>query len=117
MPLITVKTSAPAPAPEAANALLRALSTRLATLLGKPERYVMTALEADAAMTFAGDAAPACYVEIKSIGNLDPERTRATSAALCTLLEEQLQVPADRIYISFDDVPGRLWGWNGGTFA
>ena len=117
MPLITVKTSAPAPAAETTAALLQQLSSRLAALLGKPERYVMTALEADAAMTFAGDTAPACYVEVKSIGALDGERTTEISAVLCALLEQHLQVPADRTYIGFEDVPARLWGWNSSTFG
>ena len=43
--------------------------------------------------------------------------TPSISAALCGLLEERLGVSADRIYISFDDVPARLWGWNGSTFG
>jgi len=117
MPLITVKTSAKAPEPSARQALLQQLSAELAALLGKPERYVMTALECDAAMTFAGDSAPAAYVEVKSIGALGGDRTRQISAALCTHLQTHLSVPADRIYISFDDVPANLWGWNGGTFG
>ena len=42
MPLISVRTSAAAAAGEA---LLTELSSSLAALLGKPERYVMTLLE------------------------------------------------------------------------
>jgi len=117
MPLITVKTSAKAPEPSALRALLQQLSADLAALLGKPERYVMTALESDAAMTFAGDSAPAAYVEVKSIGALAGDRTRQISAALCTCIHTHLGVSADRIYISFEDVPAHLWGWNGGTFG
>jgi phenylpyruvate tautomerase PptA (4-oxalocrotonate tautomerase family) len=56
-------------------------------------------------------------VEVKSIGGLAGERTRALSAALAATLERGLGVPAERIYISFEDVPGRLWGWNGSTFG
>ena len=115
MPLISVKTSAGQPADP--DALLRELSSSLARLLGKPERYVMTLLEAGIPMTFAADAAPACYVEIKSIGALDGDRPAQVSAALCALLEQHLGVPADRTYIGFEDVPARLWGWNGSTFG
>ena len=42
MPLISVKTSAASPN---GAALLSDLSSTLASLLGKPERYVMTLLE------------------------------------------------------------------------
>lgn len=117
MPLITVKTSAPALEPPAAQALLLQLSAQLASLLGKPERYVMTALQSDASMTFAGDPAPAAYVEVKSIGALEGDRTRELSGALCSLLQTHLGVPSERVYIGFEDVPGRLWGWNGATFG
>jgi phenylpyruvate tautomerase PptA (4-oxalocrotonate tautomerase family) len=115
MPLLQIRTSSPAPADP--DALLRELSQQLAGWLGKPERYVMTVLEAGMAMTFAGDTAPCAYVELRSIGGLDGERPASISAALCGLLEERLGVSADRIYISFDDVPARLWGWNGSTFG
>ena len=115
MPLISVKTSAAAGADP--QALLGELSSTLAALLGKPERYVMTLLETDVPMTFAGDGAAACYVQVKSIGALDGDRTRQVSAAVCSLIERHLEVPADRVYIGFEDVPGRLWGWNGSTFG
>ena len=114
MPLISVKTSA---ASANGAALLTDLSSTLASLLGKPERYVMTLLEAEVPMTFAGESAPACYVEVKSIGALDGDRTRQVSSAVCGLIEQHLGIPTDRTYIGFEDVPGRLWGWNGGTFG
>ena len=115
MPLISVKTSSPLSG--AASPLLMALSAALASQLGKPERYVMALVEGNVAMTFAGDAAPSCYVEVKSIGALDGDRTRQVSAMVCELIARHLGIPADRIYIGFEDVPGRLWGWNGSTFG
>ena len=115
MPLINVKTSAAAPAdPEA---LLLELSRTLAALLGKPERYVMTQLEAGVPMTFAGDATPACYVTVRSIGALDGDRPRQLSAAVAQVIERHLGVPAKRTYLDATDVPARLWGWNGDTFG
>ena len=115
MPLISVKTSAPVA--EAAGPLLKELSSSLAQLLGKPERYVMTLLHGDVAMTFAADPAPSCYVEVKSIGALDGDRPRQLSATVSDLIERHLGIPANRTYIGFEDVPGRLWGWNGSTFG
>lgn len=115
MPLIHVQTNAVAVAD--AEGLLRELSAELAALLGKPERYVMTLLHRGVPMTFGGDTAPCCYVEVKSIGGLAGERTRQISAALAAALERGLGVPPDRLYIGFEDVPGRLWGWNGSSFG
>lgn len=115
MPLISVKTSTAAG--DSSPALLQELSATLAELLGKPERYVMTLLEEGVPMTFAASPAPACYVEVKSIGALDGERPRQVSEAVCALLERHLGVPADRVYIGFEDAPARLWGWNASTFG
>jgi phenylpyruvate tautomerase len=115
MPLIRVHTSAAAPAN--AGPLLQELSHQLASLLGKPERYVMTSLQAGLAMTFGGDPAPACYVEVKSIGALDAARIARLCSVLCDLLHSQLGVPPDRTYISFEDVAPQLWGWDGRSFA
>jgi phenylpyruvate tautomerase len=115
MPLLQIKTSSPAPADR--DALLLELSQQLAGWLGKPERSVMTLLEAGVAMTFAGDTAPCAYVEVKSIGGLDGDRPARITAALCDLLERRLGVGSDRMYICFSDAPAQLWGWNGSTFG
>jgi phenylpyruvate tautomerase PptA (4-oxalocrotonate tautomerase family) len=115
MPLIHSQTSAPAPADP--SPLLRALSRELASLLGKPERYVMVLLDAAVPMKFGGDPSPCGYVEVKSIGQLDGDQPRRISAAVCTLLERHLSLPGARVYIGFEDVPGRLWGWDGSTFG
>ncbi len=117
MPLIKVQTSASRPAPAAAEALLKSLSASLAQHLGKPESYVMTALEPEVSMTFGGTTEPVCYVEIKSIGTMAPEKTQAMSQDFCQALSSALGVPANRIYIEFADARGAMWGWNGSTFG
>lgn len=116
MPLLQLRTSAPLPPqPEA---LLQELSSLVAPLLGKPERYVMTLLAPPGPICFGGDVStPACYLELKSVGTLTPQQTAGLSSALCSLLSERLGVPADRIYLEFSGVSGHLWGWNGGTFG
>jgi phenylpyruvate tautomerase len=117
MPLVHVTTSAEQPSADRANALLLALSKRLAELTGKPESYVMTCLVPQARMTFGGTSEPACYVEVKSIGRMDPERTKKMSAAISALLSEALRVPPNRMYIGFEDVAPDLWGFDGDTFG
>ena len=90
-------------------------SRLVAEQLGKPERYVMVALQVDVPMLFAGTDEPLAYAELKSIG-LPIGATEELSAAICHLLQETLAVPQERIYIEFADAPRRMWGWNGGTF-
>jgi phenylpyruvate tautomerase len=116
MPLLKITTSA-TPAESARAMILRELSSLIATRLGKPETYVMTALEPNAPMTFGGTTDPACYVEVKNIGRFTPELTKKLSAELCERLERALEVPKERIYIEFSDAQGYLWGHDGDTFG
>ena len=117
MPLVNVCCSNPLQDQAGADALLLELSRSVAELLGKPERYVMTCLVPPTRMTFGGSTDPACYVELKSIGQMSPEVTSKLSAALCQSVEKHLGVPSARTYIEFSDAKGYLWGWNGSTFG
>ncbi|MBK8816422.1 MAG: hypothetical protein IPN42_13395, partial [Methylococcaceae bacterium] len=39
------------------------------------------------------------------------------SAAVNSVLKDNLQISGDRIYIEFSNCPGEFWGWNGSTFG
>ncbi len=95
--------------------LMAAASTSVAQQLGKPERYVMVAIDAARPMMFAGATAPLAYLELKSIG-LPKQATAELSKHLCTLVAEQLDIPPDRVYIEFANAQRHMWGWNRGTF-
>ncbi len=117
MPLVQIFTSAPPPAPDAQSSLLGDLSKLLAARFHKPERWVMTCLCPDLAMTFGGTTAPAAFVAVKNVGKMTADDTTGLSAALCDRLSPALGVARDRIYVEFTDAAGYLWGWNGGTFG
>jgi hypothetical protein len=117
MPLINVFTSKTPPAPERVDALLLNLSRTLARELGKPESYVMTCLNPPTRMTFGGSDAPACYAEIKNIGELSQDTTARITKTLCQLLSSELDVPQNRIYLEFTCTAPHLFGFNGETFA
>lgn len=114
MPYLRIQTNV-SREPAARGRLLARASACVADALGKPERYVMVALEAGETMVFAGSEAPLAYLELKSIG-LPEQSTTELSRALCDLVQDALGVPGERIYIEFTDAPRHLWGWNGGTF-
>src|SRR4051812_36270444 len=117
MPLVQVFTSVASPPPAAQQSLLGELSRLAAAQFGKPERWVMTCLVPGVAMTFGGTAAPAALVAVKNIGKMSSDDTAALSRGLCDRLSAGLGVPADRIYVHFEDAVDYLWGWNGGTFG
>jgi len=98
-----------------AKELLAKASSAVADLLGKPERYVMVAIEPPVPMLFAGNDDPAVFIELKSIG-LSESQTPELSCVLCELVQHTLGVEIDRIYIEFADAPRKMWGWNGATF-
>ncbi len=114
MPMLRIQTNQPLDAKQG-EALVAEASRAVAAMLGKPERYVMVALEPCAAMAFAGDSSPLAYLELKSIG-LPQGRTAALSQSLCAFVTKALGVPAERVYIEFADATGGMWGWNGTTF-
>jgi hypothetical protein len=66
-------------------------------------------------MLFGGDDAPLAYLELKSIG-LPEERSNEFSAALCRLMQTQLDIAPERVYIEFSGPARHLWGWNQTTF-
>lgn len=101
----------------AVNPLLTACSSKVASLLGKPEGYVMTLFDRVTGMTMGGTDDPACLVEVRSVGRLTADQTRALSETFCPLLSEHLGVQPNRIFLNFTDFPGAMWGFNGATFG
>lgn len=97
------------------DTFLKDLSALGARELGKPESYVMAALDDGAEMLFGGSAEPCAFIRCKSIG-LTESQTEKLSGALCSFVSDTLGIPADRVYIEFAGVPGSMWGWKGGTF-
>ncbi len=112
MPYIEVQTSETVDNEEE---FLKKLSAGISEKLGKPESYIMTALQADIQMTFAGSVEKAAFIELKSIG-LTEAVTDELSGYICNFLEEELGIKKDRVYIDFADSSGDMWGWDGGTF-
>ena len=57
---------------------------------------------------------PCCFLEIKSIGSLNPAEM---AKPISDFVYEKMGIPIDRIHIAFEDVPATLWAWNGRTFG
>jgi len=112
MPLLSLKTNIVI---DNKQKLAVSLSSKVAELLHKPERYVMVYLEDQQTLVFGGSDDAAIYMELKSI-NLPESETTQLSSALSELTCEQLLVKQDRIYIEFNNAERHMWGWNGATF-
>ena len=115
MPLIHVRTSAPLNE-DVKECCSKTLSHICSDELGKPEQYVMVVLE-NAWICMAGTAGSGAFVDVRSIGNLNPEKNQSLSDKICTALQKELDLPPERIYLNFTDVPRSDWGWNRNTFG
>lgn len=115
MPLLELKTSAPIPEGEREK-LLGELSRIVAGATGKPESYVMVALSHES-LCMAGQSGPAAFADVRSIGGLKASVNQKISAEVCALLSKELDIPGDRIYLNFTEIPAASWGWDGRTFG
>ena len=94
--------------------LLEKASDFISSLLNKPENFVMVKLTDSLPMYFAGTDQSCCFIEIKSIGSLDPSKM---SKPICEFINSELEIDKERIYIFFQDVDSDMWAWNGNTFG
>ena len=110
MPFINISTSVKV---NSKNNLLKEITFLISSLTNKSEKFVMAKLE-DCSKMYFGDENPSCYIEIKSIGSLHPSEI---TKQICEFISEKIDIPKDKIYISFEDVKPSMWGWNGKTFG
>ncbi len=94
--------------------LLAKSSDFISSLLNKPEKFVMVKLTDSSNMYFDGTDKPCCFIEIKSIGALDPSKM---SRSICEFFSVELEITTERIYIYFQDVDSYMWAWNSRTFS
>ena len=112
MPLIKISTSVPKI--KAEDEFLKAISLKITELTGKPEKYVMVCIQTNVPIMFGGGKDNACYIEVKSIGALNPSKM---SFELCNTINNILGIDNDRIYINFEEKEAKNWGYNASTFG
>ena len=110
MPYINVSTTVKI---ENKKKLLEEISILVSSLTNKSKRFVMAKLDDNSEMYFENES-PCCFLEIKSIGSLNPSEM---AKPISNFVYEKIGIPIDKIYISFEDVPASLWAWNGKTFG
>ncbi len=117
MPLIQLETSCDLSNPNKKESVAKALSRLAAEGTGKPEQYVMACVQDKATMTMAGETGPCALVTIKGIGGLSKSVNQTLTGRICQMLEEELAIPTDRIYVTFQELAATHWGWDRHTFG
>ena len=110
MPYISISTSAKI---EYKKKLLDDISILVASLTNKSKRFIMAKLDDNSDM-YLDEEGPCCFLEIKSIGSLNPSEM---AKPISKFVYEKMGIPIDKIYISFEDVSSSMWAWNGRTFG
>jgi len=110
MPYINVSTSVKV---NDKGKLLEEISILISSLTKKSKSFVMAKIDDNCQMYF-DDETPSCFLEIKSIGSLNPSEM---AKPISDFVYEKVGIPIERIYIYFHDVPPSLWAWNGRTFG
>ena len=93
--------------------LLEEISILISSLTNKSRSFVMAKIDDNCQMYF-DDETPSCFLEIKSIGSLNPSEM---AKPISNFIFEKVGILIDKIYISFQDVPASMWAWNGRTFG
>jgi phenylpyruvate tautomerase len=117
MPLIQLDTNSTFPDPNGKQAMAKSLSQITAEATGKPEQYVMVCLREDAAMMMSGAPGPCALVTVKAIGGLSKPVNQALAAKASQLLQKELGIPGNRIFITFEELAADHWAWDGRTFG
>jgi len=110
MPYINVSTSAKV---NDKGKILEEISILISSLTNKSRSFVMAKIDDNCQMHF-DDETPSCFLEIKSIGSLNPSDM---AKPISDFVSEKMGIPLDKIYISFEDKPASIWAWNGRTFG
>ena len=82
-------------------------------LPGKTESWLMLSFRDNVSMYFKGDDAPCVICQVKLFGSAAEEAYQNLTEALTDIIHEELDVEADRIYVTYEEIG--VWGWNGGN--
>ena len=115
MPLIKMVVS-PSPGEATRSKVLASLSAIVVKATGKPPAYTMAALE-EGAIVMGGRNDPAAFVDVRGIGGFTPAVNKQISKDVCELLQKELGIRPENVYLTFTDVAAANWGWKGGTFG
>lgn len=83
--------------------------------VGKSESWLMVGFEPNCSLYFKGEKfEKTAFVEVSLYGNAARSAYERLTSEICGILESNLGVPADKVYVKYS--PTENWGWNGGNF-
>lgn len=114
MPFIGTKTNVTIPK-EKEEILKEKFGKAIECIPGKTESWLMLGFEDGCHMYFRGNGEePMAFLEVKVYGKAEDADCGKLTGVLTGILEEELGIASDHIYIKYEEVD--KWGWNGGNF-
>ncbi|MDF2595642.1 MAG: hypothetical protein K0R69_1983 [Clostridia bacterium] len=87
----------------------------IALIPGKSESYLMIGFNDNYSLYFKGKKLDfGAFIEIKIFGAAPQVSLDAVTHEICMLYSRELDIPADCIYVKYEEVS--TWGWNGKNF-
>ena len=115
MPFINAKVTKELGAEQKEN--LKAAFGKALGTIGKAETWVMVNIEDKSDIWLGGKKKDAgAYISVELVGKADSSASLALTKEICALLEKQLSIPSDSVYVTIKPMEGFLWGWNNQTF-
>ena len=113
MPYIATKTTAAISARKE-QMLKERMGEAITLISGKTEDWLMLSYEGNASMYFKGNADEPCAIcHVMLYGSATEQDYAALTERLTDILYEELEIPTDRVYVTYSEVD--TWGWNGGN--
>ncbi len=101
--------------PQEKRDVLKTEFGKAVSIIGKPESYLMINLVDGQDLYFGGKKVEkGAYIEVKILGNVDRGAGDTMTSRLCEILQNELGIPGNAVYVSYWGTPD--WGWNGGNF-
>ena len=100
---------------EKEEVLKQRLAEAADSILGKKEKYLMVGFEDEYKLYFGGkEIEKGAFIEVKICGRAAKEAFNKMTAAVCSIYEEELGIPQNKIYVKYEEVEN--WGWNESNF-
>ncbi|URZ15513.1 phenylpyruvate tautomerase MIF-related protein [Clostridium felsineum] len=100
---------------EKENKLKTELGKLIELLPGKSEEWLMVGFKDDYPLYFKGKKKDkAAFIEVKIFGSAEKSAKNNLVSEISNLMERELSIPKDSIYITVDEVS--TWAWNGKLF-
>ena len=113
MPFIDAKLTVPVDA--APKEALKTAFGKAIPTLHKTETYLMVGIQDSCDLWMAGQKlTKGAYVSVSLYGHASPADYNAMTGKICAILEDQLGIPGNGVYVTYHPVTD--WGWNGSNF-